>query len=56
MKELLQKHNITLYSTENAEKASDRERWNRAIKTKKWKQFTVQGNTQFLRILPTILN
>ena len=55
MKELLQKHNITLYPTENEEKSSVCERWNRIIKTKMWKQFTVQGNTQYLSILPKIL-
>ena len=31
------------------------ERWNRTIKTKMWKQFTVQGNTVYLDILPKIL-
>jgi len=31
------------------------ERWNRTIKTKMWKQFTVQGNTMYLDILPKIL-
>ena len=44
MKELLEKNNITLY-----------ERWNRTIKTRMWKQFTVQGNTIYLDILPKIL-
>ena len=33
-KELLQKHNITLYSTENEEESSVCERWYRTIKTK----------------------
>ena len=46
-KELLQKHNITLSSTENEEKSSICARWNRTIKTKMWKQFTVQGNTVY---------
>ena len=55
MKELLEKNNITLYSTENEEKSSVCERWNRTIKTKMWQQFTVQGNTQNLDILPKIL-
>ena len=55
MKELLEKNNITLYSTENEEKSSVCEKWNRTIKTKMWKQFTVQGNTQYLNILPKIL-
>ena len=55
MKELLEKNDITLYSTENQEKSSVSERWNRTIKTKMWKQFTVQGNTVYLNILPKIL-
>ena len=52
MKELLEKNGITLYSTENEEKSSVCERWNLTIKTKMWKEFTVQGNTQYLSILP----
>ena len=55
MKELLEKNGITLYSTENEEKSSVCERWNRTIKTKLWKQFTVLSNTQYLSILPKIL-
>ena len=55
MRELLEKNNIILYSTENEEKSSVCERWNRTIKTKMWKQFTVQGNTVYLDILPKIL-
>ena len=47
MKDLLQKHNMTLYSTKNEEKSIVCERWNRKIKTKMWKQFTVQGNTVY---------
>ena len=53
--DLLQKHNITLYSTENGEKSGVCERRNRTIKTKMWKQFTVQGNTVYLDILPKLL-
>ena len=55
VKELLEKNNIQMYSTENEEKSSVCERWNRTIKTKMWKQFTVQGNTQYLGVLPKIL-
>ena len=55
MKELLEKNVITRYSTENEEKSSVCERCNHTIKTKMWKQFTVQGNTQYLDILPKIL-
>ena len=46
LKDLLEKNRILLYSTENEEKSSVVERWNRTIKSKMWKQFTVQGNTQ----------
>ena len=52
LKDLLEKHDITLYSTENEEKSSVCERWNRTIKTKMWKQFTVQGNTRYLDMFP----
>ena len=55
LKELLDKNKITLYSTENEEKSSICERWNRTIKTKMWKQFTVQGNTQYLDMLPKLV-
>ena len=54
-KDLLGKNKITLYSTENEEKSLVVERWNRTIKNKMWKQFTVQGNTQYLDMLPIIL-
>ena len=56
MKELLEKNVIALYATENEEKSSVCERWNRTIKTKMWKHFTVQGNSQYLDILPKILS
>ena len=56
MKELLEKNGITLYSTENEEKSSVCERWNCTIKTKMWKQFTVQGDTLYLDILTKILS
>ena len=55
MEELLEKTGITLCSTENEETSSVCERWNRIFKTKLWKQFTVQGNTQYFNILPKIL-
>ena len=55
MKDLLDKHNIKLYSTENEEKSSVVERWSRTIKTKMWRQFTAQGNTMYLDIFPMLL-
>ena len=44
MKKLLDLHKITLYSTENEEKSSVVERWNRTIKNKMWKRFTQQSS------------
>ena len=55
VKDLLNKRNIKMYSTENEEKSSVCERWNKTIKNKMWKQFTAQGNTQYLEMLPKIL-
>ena len=55
-KSLLDQHNIKLYSTENEEKSSVVERWNRTIKNKMWKQFTKQSSTQYLDMLPEIVD
>ena len=55
LKDLLEKHSVQMYSTENEEKSSVVERWNRTIKTKMWKQFTVQSDTRYLDMLPIIL-
>ena len=55
VKDLLAKNKITLYSKENEEKSSVVERCNRTTKNKMWKQFTIQGNTQYLDFLPKIL-
>ena len=54
VKDFLEKNKITFYSTENEEKSSVCERWNRTIKSQMWKQFTIQGNTQYLDMLPKI--
>lgn len=55
LKELLEKYGIKIYSAENEAKSLVCERWNRTIKTKMWKQFTVQGNTKYLDTLLEIL-
>jgi len=55
VKDLLEKNGIHMYSTENEEKSSVVERWNRTIKSKMWKQFTVQGNTMYLDMLPKLV-
>ena len=55
VKDLFDKHNIKLYSTENEEKSSVVERWNRTMKEKMWKQFTAQNSTEWVDILPKLL-
>ena len=54
--DLLAKDKIEIYFTENEEKSSVCERWNRTIKTKMYKQFTIQNNTVYIDILPKILS
>ena len=56
LKELLDKHKITLYSTENEEKSSVVERWNRAKKNKMWKIFTANNNTVCWDKLGNLIN
>ena len=53
--DLLAKNNIEIYSTENEEKSFVCERWNRTIKEKMYKRFTMQNNTVYIEILPNIL-
>ena len=55
VKNLMKSKGVEMYSTENEEKSSVCERWNRTIKTEMWKQFTIQNNTQYLDILPHIV-
>ena len=55
VKNLMKMRGVEIYSTENEEKSSVCERWNRTIKTMMWKQFTIQNNTQYLDILPHIV-
>ena len=53
--DLLAKNNIEIYSTESEEKSSVCERWNRTIKERMYKRFTMQNNTVYIDILPKIL-
>ena len=46
-KEFLKKNNITLYHTENEEKSSVVERWNKTMKNKMWKMFSANNNTVY---------
>ena len=42
---------IILYSTQNVEKSSVIERFNRTLKNKMFKEFTVQNSTVYIDIL-----
>ena len=56
MKELLEKNKVILYSTENEEKSSVAERWNRTIKRNMWKYFTANNTYKYLDILPALVD
>ena len=56
VRQLLNKHNIQLYSTENEEKCSVIERWNRTIKTQLWKYFTANGTHKYIDILQPLID
>ena len=46
-KDFLKTHNITLYHTQNEEKSSVVERWNKTMKNKMWKMFSANNNTVY---------
>ena len=56
VKNLLEKNNITLYSTENEEKSSVVERWNRTMKQNMWKYFTANNTHVYIDILPKLVD
>ena len=51
----MEPHTLQLYSTENEGKAVVIERLNRTLKQMMWKQFTVQGNQNWLKVLPNVV-
>jgi len=52
---LMLRHNINQYSTHTHLKASVVERFNRTLKGWMWKEFGVQGNYKWLKLLPELL-
>ena len=54
-RQLLKKKNVHLYWTENEEKSSVVERWNRTIKNKMWKHFTKNRTGVYIDVLPAII-
>ena len=55
MKDLLEKNNVEVYSTENEEKSSIGERWNRTIKQNMWKFFSANNMMKYIDILPNLI-
>ena len=55
-KDFLKKHDVMLYHTQNEEKSSVVERWNRTMKNKMWKMFTANNNSIYWDKLETLVN
>ena len=54
-KRVLTANNVTLYSTENEEKSSVVERWNRTMKNIMWKYFTANITQKYIDDLPSMV-
>lgn len=52
---MIKKYGINMYSTNSEKKASIIERFNRTLKTKMFKQFHLQGNYNWVKMLPTLI-
>lgn len=55
-KNLMQKYKINHYSTYTHLKASIVERFNRTLKDKMWKKFSLQGSYKWINILSKLIN
>jgi hypothetical protein len=55
VKELLQKHNIQLFSVHSEKKAAIVERFQRTLQERMYRAFTHQGNYQWLSLLPQLI-
>ena len=53
---LLKKNDILIYSTNNDEKCSVVERWNRTIKTQLWRYFSANGTHKYIDILQPLMD
>ena len=54
-RKLLEEKKVHMYWTENEEKSSVVERWNRTIKSKMWKYFTKNRTGVYIDVLPDII-
>ena len=56
LKSVLEAINVMLYSTENEEKPSVVERWNRTMKNIMWKYFTANNTQKYIDVLPSMVD
>ena len=56
LKGVLEANNVMLYSTENEEKSSVVERWNRTMKNIMWKYFTANNTQKYIDVLPSMVD
>ena len=56
LKNLLSEKGMNLYSTENEEKSSAVERWNKTMKGRLWKFFTASNSTYYIDVLAALLD
>ena len=55
LKAVLASNNVIFYSTENEEKSSIVERWNRTMKNIMWKYFTANKTQKYIDVLPSMV-
>ena len=56
VKKLLKDNNVEICSTQNDEKCSVIERWNRTIKTQLWRYFSANGTQKYIDILQPLID
>lgn len=54
--EMLKRHNVHLYSTFSTMKAAICERFNRTLKAKMWKYFSLHGSYKWVNVLPKLMS
>ena len=56
LKGVLEANDVMLYSTENEDKSSVVERWNRTMKNIVWKYFTANSTQKYIDVLPSVVD
>ena len=56
LKDVLEANDVMLYFTENEEKSSVVEQWNRTMKNIMWKHFTANSTQKYIDVLPSMVD